>query len=165
MTLKPDITLLDFTEDLKDLGFKWFNDPVAFGQYDQPQIINRQEFESNWNKGQYKTIKFIHDGFEIIGWVRYFISDRKPWICAFGVFICLPEKRGKGFGASALTTLMKNIKKDYAGVCKFEVMTDIKNKPAQALFEKLGFIREGVFQRYWKLHGEFSDMCTYAILF
>jgi RimJ/RimL family protein N-acetyltransferase len=159
-----DVSLKDLHENLLPLVHTWFNDPVAFGDFDRPHPLQWDEFKKKWDEGGYKTTRILFQAEEPIGWARYFVSDKKPWICGMSLFITLPNKRGQGLGALALRALMQEISEAYPDVCKFEVLTDINNKAAQAMFEKLGFEQEGLFKRYWKLQGKFSDMYSYALL-
>ena len=160
----PKVSIRNLTESDLDLFFTWLNDPIAFGEWDRPLGISREEFMQRWKDGYYSTTRLICNDDIAIGWTRYFISDRKPWICGMGIFICIPEQRGKGLGGPALQLTMDEVSLAHPEVCKFELMTDYNNKPAQAVFEKLGFVKEGLLKRYWKLKGEFSDIYAYALL-
>jgi RimJ/RimL family protein N-acetyltransferase len=159
-----EVSLKPVTENLLSTFHTWLNDPVAFGDFDQPHPIEWGPFKLKWDEGGYSNVRIVFHAAEPIGWVRYFVSDRKPWVCGMGIFVTLPRKRGQGLGALALKALMREVSETHQEICKFEVMTDLNNKPAQAMFEKLGFVQEGLFRRYWKLHGKFSDMYSYAIL-
>lgn len=161
---RSSISLHKLDEARLETVFHWFNSAEAFGDYDQPYPLEWDQFTKKYQAGGFKNLRVIFKADEAIGWARYSIAEEKPWICKMSIFICLPNQRGQGFGAAALQTLMLEVSEFNPEVCKFEVMTDVQNKPAQAMFEKLGFAQEGLLKRYWKLKGRFSDMYAYALL-
>lgn len=101
-----------------------------------PHLIDWNEFKVKWEDGVYINHRILFYSNEPIGWAKYFISKKKPWICGIGLFIALPKLRGQGLGAQALQALMDEV----------SVMMDVGNKAAQAMFVKLGFVQEGLFK-------------------
>lgn len=72
-------------------------------------------------------------------------------------------ERGKGYGEEALTLLI-----DFAfrelNLRRVQLTVFGYNKPAIALYEKLGFQREGAFREFLHRDGQLFDMFLYGLL-
>ena len=71
--------------------------------------------------------------------------------------------KGKGISTKASKILL-----DYAfkelGLNRIYLYTEIENIPAQRLFEKLGFIKEGCVRNDIISHGKYADRYIYGLL-
>jgi ribosomal protein S18 acetylase RimI-like enzyme len=74
----------------------------------------------------------------------------------------LPEVRGRGVGRRLAEAAIAAAKEQGAERIELEVFAS--NTRAIALYEKLGFVREGVKRRARKLDGEYDDIVQMAIV-
>lgn len=74
---------------------------------------------------------------------------------------CMQKKKGVATKASELIL-------EYGfstlGLNRIYLFTEVGNIPAQRLFEKIGFIREGTLHSDIKSHGQFVDRIVYGLL-
>jgi len=70
---------------------------------------------------------------------------------------------GKGYMSEALSAVL-SIAFNVMDLHRIEADTDPENKPSLALLERFGFVREGLFQDRWFVHGEWHDSVMLALL-
>jgi len=102
----------------------------------------------------------------VVGFVRYSMlpvpdSDHPYPEIGFGV----PEinARGKGYGQEGVGLLVGYLFSGYPTE-RIAALTDIENKPAMRLLEKLGFQREGVIRKGLFRDGDWHDTALYGVL-
>jgi RimJ/RimL family protein N-acetyltransferase len=87
----------------------------------------------------------------------------KDRAATFGIFIGEPDCWGQGYGAEATRLLLRyafatlNLNRVELGVFAF-------NKRAIRVYEKLGFVREGVRREWAFINGRYTDEVAYSIL-
>ncbi len=89
----------------------------------------------------------------IIGFAGMWILYDESHVTTIGV---APEYRGKGFGELLLLTLFEEALHRNCQWVTLEVR--VSNRPAQSLYEKYGFTRQGVRRRYYSDNGEDADI-------
>ena len=98
-----------------------------------------------------------------VGRLDLFSIDRQNGSAAFGLAIGDPSMWGKGYGTDAVNAVM-----DFAfGQLRLERLwldTDDHNARAQAIYEKCGFVREGVFRHAFYQDGRWSDDIRMAMI-
>ncbi len=79
------------------------------------------------------------------------------------IYIADTDKRGKGYGEEALRLVLKwafhEMKVERVTLDYF-----VENEIAANLYEKVGFIKEGVMRHGGKKNGEYVDMCLMSML-
>jgi [ribosomal protein S18]-alanine N-acetyltransferase len=88
-------------------------------------------------------------GDPIIGFAGMWVLFDEAHVTTIGV---LPNQRGKGLGELMLVELFEQAQARGAEWLTLEVR--VSNAPAQALYEKYGFTRQGVRRRYYSDNGE-----------
>ena len=91
-------------------------------------------------------------------------TDRQAHVCYLGSFAVKSSMRGKGYGKEILSAIKKNaIEK---GKRRIELTVDMNNLGAIALYEKLGFLVEGVVKKSYRLAstGEYYDEYLMALV-
>ena len=80
----------------------------------------------------------------------------------FGCFL-VPSERGKGYGAEA-TQLMVDYLFLQREIVRIEILTNVRNKPAQRALEKAGFTVEGTIRKHQLVRGVWNDFYLLSIL-
>lgn len=75
----------------------------------------------------------------------------------------LPAYRGKGLGRRLIETTLKAARE--AGFARVELDVYEDNARAIALYDKVGFAREGIVRRAAHIDGRFIDAISMALLF
>ena len=143
---------------------QWFNEPLAFGSYDQPLDLTAADIQVAWEKNQYASLRLVEFEGQTIGWGSCDPDARFTWIASLSLFICLPEFRGRGFGSAAQQLLVNETFQNLPMLQKIEAWTDPRNQAERRSLEKIGFRLEGTLRAKWRLHGVISDLCTYGLL-
>ena len=79
------------------------------------------------------------------------------------IYIADTEMRGKGYGEEALKAILKWAFEDMN--CERVTLDHFNdNMIAAALYEKVGFVREGVMRHGGKKNGQYVDLCLMAML-
>ena len=83
------------------------------------------------------------------GWLAIGLGDRENW--------------GKGYGREAMELILKFAFHEL-NLYRVQLTVFEYNERAIALYEKLGFVREGVFREHLKRDGRRFDMILYGLL-
>lgn len=83
--------------------------------------------------------------------------DYRNRVAQVGICIWEPTDRGQGYGTSAVHQLA-TWASDYLGLRRLEAWITPNNQPSLALFERHGFIREGVLRQRYLAAGEWDDI-------
>jgi len=103
------------------------------------------------------------DGDEVVGWcdldVRLRETLKHSAILGMGV---ARSYRGRGIGMQLMErTLLQARQK---GITRIELMVRVDNERAKKLYDKAGFVVEGLLRRYMRVDGEYYDGYLLAIL-
>ncbi|MBX4896576.1 GNAT family N-acetyltransferase [Rhizobium bangladeshense] len=113
-------------------------------------------------KGNPQFVALTED--EVVGWCdisrHFFPSNAHRGRLGMGI---LPAYRGKGLGRKLIDTTLKAAQE--AGFLRVELDVYEDNSRAIALYEKVGFVREGIFRRAARIDGRFINAIGMALLF
>ncbi|MBN1262012.1 MAG: GNAT family N-acetyltransferase [Anaerolineae bacterium] len=84
-------------------------------------------------------------------------------VAGFSIAIGASQHRGQGYGREALTLLLQ-FAFDELNLYRIQLTVFSYNQNAIALYEKLGFHREGVFRQFLRRDGQRYDMFLYGLL-
>ena len=120
-----------------------------------PPIEKVREFQSTHLKAG-GTLYYAFDDEELVGWCDIYPSDhpRHAHRGHLGMGL-LPTHRGRGLGHAMLRASLSHAKN--TGLEKVELTVYSENTAAIALYEKVGFVREGLIRHYRKLDGRYVD--------
>ena len=83
--------------------------------------------------------------------------------CMFSIFICNPENKGKGAGREA-TELALEFAFNRLNMNRVYLKTSEKFIEAIKMYQKLGFIKEGVMRQHRYTNGKYEDKIMFSIL-
>jgi len=83
--------------------------------------------------------------------------------CTFNIFIYSKENRAKGIGTEA-TELALEFAFDKLNMNKVCLRTSERFVGAIELYQKIGFVKEGVMRQHYYSNGEYEDKIMYSIL-
>ncbi len=131
------------------------------------EIMDKRAFKLIFKDLVSKEIKFIfeEDG-EAIGMFKLFgHTYRASHICYLGGVAIHPDYSGKGYGVKMLREILAHVQQK--GFLRIELSVATLNLKAIALYEKLGFEREGILKKYTHLKSEnrFIDEMMMAYIF
>jgi len=97
-----------------------------------------------------------------IGDVAVHLQNADPRLAELGISIGSADQ-GQGYAGESLTCLIGHV---FEHVCVQRISAEIdpRNAPSLALFEALGFVREGHLRRNLWLKGEWVDTVIYGLL-
>jgi RimJ/RimL family protein N-acetyltransferase len=75
----------------------------------------------------------------------------------------IPEYRGRGIGGALIAAALQAAKEK--GLTRIELTVRTDNEPARKLYEKFGFLHEGLLRRHLRVHGEDRDSYQMVLLF
>ena len=134
------------------------------GLLEGPPVVQMRAFVELILRGAGVQFVALDAAGEVVGWCDVLRLDqetfRHGWRLGMGL---LPAVRGRGVGRRLAETAIAAAKAQGAERIELEVFAS--NTPAIALYEKLGFEREGVKRRARKLDGEYDDVVLMALLF
>lgn len=145
---------------------KWINDAEnnAFLHYDIPICEEKTKawFERNWDRGDRYDAVIEADGVPV-GLIGLLSIDQKNRKAEY--YISMGETAYKGRGiAKAATGLILRYAFESIGLNRVYLFTEVLNVQAQALFERVGFQREGYLRNDLVSHGRFVDRIAYGML-
>jgi ribosomal protein S18 acetylase RimI-like enzyme len=133
------------------------------GFVEGPPLVQTRAFVGMILAGAGVQFVALNDVDEVVGWCDIIPLDqesfRHGWRLGMGL---LPEVRGRGVGRRLAEAAIAAAKGQGAERIELEVFAS--NTRAVALYERLGFVREGVKQRARKLDGEYDDIVQMAIV-
>ncbi|SCB57546.1 Acetyltransferase (GNAT) family protein [Rhizobium aethiopicum] len=113
-------------------------------------------------KGNPQFVALIEE--EVVGWCdisrHFFPANAHRGRLGMGI---LPAYRGQGLGRKLIETTL--LAAQGAGFMRIELDVYKDNTRAIALYEKLGFTREGIIRRAARIDGRFIDAIGMALLF
>lgn len=144
---------------------KWINDPQnnKYLHYDIPLEIEKTEkwFDNNINNSNRYDAIIEVDGIPC-GTIGLINVDRKNHKAEYYIAMGETSLKRKGVSAQASELILK-----YAffnlEINRVYLYTETENIPAQRLFEKLGFVKEGCIRQDLFSNGRFVDRFIYGI--
>ncbi len=147
------------------LYYSWRNDPEV-AQYDQSGFIRPMSFEEveEWCQRMVEGLTFIaYDGEVPLGTCAFMNLDERNRHAELAIVIGNKDYWGKGFGTEIMKQLLDcgfyglNLNRLYLHVFS-------TNKRAIALYEKMGFIKEGEMREMLFQNGEAVNLIAYGML-
>ena len=145
---------------------EWVNNPEnnRFLHYDLPLSIEKTEkwFDAHRNdKSRFDGV-IEADGVPV-GTIGFLNIDHKNGKAELYIAMGETAYKGRGISAEACRLLLK------MGFCQLDLnriylFTETGNTAAQSLFEKVGFVREGVIRQDVISHGSYADRVLYGML-
>ncbi len=133
------------------------------GFVEGPPLVQTRAFVQAILLGGGVQFVALNDVNEVVGWCDVVRIDqesfRHGWRLGMGL---LPAVRGRGVGRRLAEAAIAAAKERGAERIELEVFAS--NTRAIALYEKLGFEREGVKRRARKVDGEYDDLVLMAIV-
>jgi RimJ/RimL family protein N-acetyltransferase len=122
-----------------------------FREYTQKQISNGDPFFVAMALG------------EVVGWCEV-ERDKGPANAHCGTLniAILPAFRGRGLGFKLISTVLQQARR--AGFVRIALWVHADNARAIALYEKVGFVREGLFRAAVLIDGKLCDTLVMAIV-
>ncbi len=158
-----EITLRKFIKEDIPLKVKWINDPEnnAYLHYELPLEIEKTEkwFEANKDRTDRYDATILCDGAPVglIGLLG--IKDGKA-----EYYVAMGEKEYKGKGiAKEASLLLCQYARDTLHLHTIELYTEVDNIGAQRLFEKIGFVKNGVAKASAVNRGKAVDRFYYIL--
>ncbi len=161
-----DIKIRRFCEEDIPYKVKWVNDKNnnKYLHYDLPL---REEKTLLW----YKSIKDRKDRADYtitcngkpVGLIGLLNIDNNNRKAEYYILIGEAEYKGKGVATTASDLLLREGFITY-NLNKIYLFTEVDNKPAQKLFEKIGFKKEGLLKEDLIYNGKKVDRFIYGLL-
>jgi len=133
------------------------------GFVEGPPLMQTRAFVDMILRGAGVQFVALDDAGEVVGWCDVVRLDqesfRHGWRLGMGV---LPAVRGRGVGRRLAEAAIAAAKAQGAERIELEVFAS--NTRAIALYERLGFVREGVKRRARKLDDAYDDIVQMALL-
>lgn len=160
------ITIRPFAEEDIPAKVKWVNDERN-NTYLHYELPLREDKTLSW----FKSIQGRTDRYDAVieadgvpcGLIGLLDIDRKNKKAEYYVMLGDPDCRGKGIAVEASRLLL-----DYAFTSlelnKVYLYTEIENNPAQKLFQKLGFVKEGIAREDLFSKERYVDRLMYGML-
>lgn len=156
---REDIPIINSWRSDKDLidklgaPFRYINKEIDFKWYDNYMS----------NRGNTIRCSILNDKDQIIGLVSLTNIDRFNQNAVFHIMIGDSSNREKGVGYYATNEILKHAFLDM-NLNRVELSVLENNQRALALYDKVGFKREGVKRKAVYKNGDFVDMVIMAIL-
>ena len=147
---------------------RWINDPRVWRTLSHRMPVNECR-EREWVEGRGKNDSDIicgivaRDGDKLVGSCGLHQISHIDHSAVFGLMIGEVDSQNQGYG-SAATQLMLQLGFEEFNLHRIELVVYDFNPRAIRVYEKAGFIREGVRrQAVWR-GGQYRDVLAYAIL-
>lgn len=102
------------------------------------------------------------DSDTLIGALTFFSLHREQRRLEVGYSLS-PDYQGRGVAAEALRCAI-SFGFDTVGLVRIEADIDPRNEASWRLLERLGFVREGLLRKRWRVNGEICDTAFYGLL-
>lgn len=126
-----------------------------------------QQFEPIFNELVLDYLLYVFEVLQKpVGMFKFInLKHRNAHIAYLGGVAIDPTQSGKGYGALMMQEIIELGKSK--GLLRIELSTDVANHKAISLYEKCGFKKEGVLQKYTHLKSEnrFVDEAMMAYLY
>lgn len=128
-----------------------------------PPIHTTQSFvENNINDNWPHFVALSED--KIIGWCDITSLDRPVFghVGSLGIGV-LADYRGQGVGKALIQAALQQAR--IKGLTRIELTVFENNKPAIALYKKLGFVTEGIHKNKSRIDGQYANHVFMALLY
>ena len=98
-----------------------------------------------------------------VGAVRWVLVNRRSRIADIRTLMLDPAARGRGLAVAAIRELVQRLFAEH-GLHRLEAEVYGFNEPAQRVFERAGFVQEGVRRRAYARAGGWQDGIRYGLL-
>ncbi len=158
--------------DKKDLSTinQWRNNPKLIHNLEAPfRYINAEVDEkwyNNYINNRYNQVRCAivsNENDDIIGLVSLTNIDHFNQSAAFHIMIGDENNQGSGIGTFAVIEMLKHAFNNL-NLQRIELGTIDYNERAQHIYEKVGFVKEGIKRKAIYKNGRFVDEYIYAIL-
>lgn len=130
------------------------------------EMMDAESFQPIYNELLEKKIIYVfEDGDKAVGMFKFIPSlHRNSHIAYLGGVAIHPYFSGKGYGKKMMEEIIALGKQ--MGLLRIELSTATTNDKAIALYEKMGFVKEGVLRKYTHLKSEdeFLDEIMMSLL-
>jgi RimJ/RimL family protein N-acetyltransferase len=127
-----------------------------------PEADVKKYVRDNIAKGEPHFVAIARD--KVVGWCDI---ARKPrptlqhsGVLGMGVIV---EYRGQGLGRALMDATLKAAKE--RGFTRIELTVRVDNERARRLYERFGFVTEGLCRRHMRVDGEYKDSWLMALLY
>ena len=129
-----------------------------------PLIETTRDFVLKNIRGHWPHVVAINDDGKLIGWCDITALDRPVFahIGSLGIGVLKPF-RGQRVGEALITAALQKAKTK--GLTRIELTVRENNKAAIALYEKFGFVAEGVHQNAVCIDGKYENHVFMALLY
>ena len=103
------------------------------------------------------------DGGEVVGAVRWVLVNRRSRIADIHTLMLAPAARGRGVATAAIRELAEHLFRD-RWLHRLEAEVYGFNHSGQRVFERAGFVREGVRRRAYDREDGWQDGVRYGLL-
>ncbi len=145
---------------------EWINNPEnnQFLHYDIPISVENTEkwFDSHLGEDTRYDAVIEADGVPV-GIIGLLEIDRMNSKAEYYVTIGETSYKGKGIAKEASWLILK-YGFETLGLNRIYLFTEVKNVAAQKLFERVGFVREGLIRQDILSHGQYVDRIAYGFL-
>ncbi|GEN50357.1 GNAT family N-acetyltransferase [Alkalibacterium pelagium] len=155
-------------EDIPAIN-SWRSDKDLIESLGAPFRYINKEVDYNWfdnyltNRGNNIRCSILNEADQLIGLVSLTNIDRLNQSAVFHIMIGKSSKRSKGIGSYATNEILNHAFCDM-NLNRVELSVLASNERAIALYEKVGFKKEGVERQAVFKNGRFADMVSMAIL-
>ena len=147
----------------------WRNDPGLIACLGAPFRYINQDVDKRWYD-QYKSSRgscvrcaVVDENDEILGLVSLTSIDSVNRSGQLHIMIGSSENRGKGLGTFAVRTMVEHAFYNL-NLRRIELSVLINNLPARKLYEKIGFVKEGVKRQSAYKNGDYQDQIIMGLL-
>jgi len=129
-----------------------------------PPIETTREFVLGNIRGNWPHLLATNDTGKIMGWCDITALNRPVFahIGSLGIGVLAPY-RGQGLGKALIAAALKQAK--LKGLTRIELTVRENNKSAIALYEKFGFVTEGVHRNAVCIDGHYENHLFMALLY
>lgn len=158
--------------DRKDLSSinKWRNNPELISCLGAPFRFINLTVDEKWydsymsNRSNQVRCAIVNDADDLIlGMVSLVTIDYMNQSAEFHIMIGESENQGRGIGTFAVVEMLKHAFYNM-NLQRIELTVLEDNIRAQKLYEKVGFVREGIKRKAKYKNGKFVNMILYSVL-
>lgn len=160
------VTIREFSREDIPKKVEWINNPEnnQFLHYDIPIEVEKTE---KW----YDSVRGRTDRYDAVieadgvpcGTIGLLSIDQKNKKAEYYIAMGETSLKGKGISTKA-SKLILEYGFNELKLNRIYLFTEVENVPAQKLFEKVGFVKEGCIRADISSHGRFVDRFVYGII-
>lgn len=161
-----EVTIRKFDRTDIPKKVEWINNPEnnQFLHYDLPLCVEKTEkwFDSHESEDNRFDAVIEVDGIPV-GTIGLLAIDKRNSKAEYYIAMGETSYKGKGVAKKA-SKLILEYGFQTLGLNRIYLFTEVENKAAQILFEKVGFTKEGIIRQDIMSHDHFVDRIIYAFL-